>query len=453
MSTNKIILIKTDKLHPHPDNPRKNIGDISELAESIKKNGVLQNLTVVPLDNSAEEYTVIIGHRRLAAAKEAELKEVPCAVTEMTAEEQFHTMLTENMQRVDLTPMEQAQGFQIMFDWGYSEKDIAEKTGFSETTIRHRLNMAKLSTKAIEQFEKNNGFQMSLSDFYALEKVPTLKEKNEILKLAHSSRDIHIRAAQAETKARRDKAYNNLVKLLKKTYPDIEPFPDRENIWNGKWEKVKSIDLDKLLPDKVTIRAAKKGEKLFFYKGYACLDIYHKKPKEEKVESEYDRQRKEQEKRGKQITAKLKQMTGRSADLIRAVIDGKVDDLPQGDTEEVKDALWQLLVSSETFLRGIKLCDFMACGDYYKLSSEDCAAVDEKVKGLSVIHQMLIMLHEEVKNVSTYSYGTTYNKEKAEMLVSFYSLLERYGWSFEDEEEAILNGTHELYTKPDSEEG
>ena len=77
MSENKSIeYISIHNLSPHPKNPRKSVGDVSELAESIKKNGVLQNLTVVP-GKIEGTYTVIIGHRRLAAAKLAELDFVP----------------------------------------------------------------------------------------------------------------------------------------------------------------------------------------------------------------------------------------------------------------------------------------------------------------------------------------------------------------------------------------
>lgn len=114
--------IAVNELFPHPDNPRKDIGDVTELAESIRVNGVLQNLTVVPnmvlgeLTNEIWQrgYKVIIGHRRLAAAKLAGLKELPCVVAEMTEREQLSTMLTENMQRSDLTVYEQAQGFQLV---------------------------------------------------------------------------------------------------------------------------------------------------------------------------------------------------------------------------------------------------------------------------------------------------------------------------------------------------
>lgn len=90
-----IVMLPVDRLHPHPDNPRKSLGELSELAESIRKNGIMQNLTVVPKGES--DYTVIIGHRRLAAAKEAGLIAVPCAIADMALTDQVATMLLENV--------------------------------------------------------------------------------------------------------------------------------------------------------------------------------------------------------------------------------------------------------------------------------------------------------------------------------------------------------------------
>ena len=106
----EIVYIPAERLVPHPDNPRKDLGDLTELAASIKENGIFQNLTVVP--EFEDRFTVIIGHRRLAAAKLAGLTELPCVVVEMTPKEQVQTMLLENMQRSDLTVYEQAQGAQ-----------------------------------------------------------------------------------------------------------------------------------------------------------------------------------------------------------------------------------------------------------------------------------------------------------------------------------------------------
>lgn len=85
----ELTYLSVDKLHPHPDNPRKDLGDLTELTDSIKVNGVFQNLTVVP---EGDGCTIIIGHRRCAAAKAAGLTEVPCIVTEMSEREQLQAL-------------------------------------------------------------------------------------------------------------------------------------------------------------------------------------------------------------------------------------------------------------------------------------------------------------------------------------------------------------------------
>ena len=155
----EITNIACRRLHPHPDNPRKELGDLTELAASIKENGIFQNLTVIPghylnsreyiakcVDEggdaaaaaaawtpkavwSSDDYTIIIGHRRAAAAQQAGLFEVPCVVVEMDEREQLQTMMIENMQRSDLTTYEQAQGFQLMLDLGDTVEQVASKSG------------------------------------------------------------------------------------------------------------------------------------------------------------------------------------------------------------------------------------------------------------------------------------------------------------------------------------
>jgi len=82
----QLVMLPVKEIQPHPNNPRKDLGDLSELTESIKKNGIMQNLTVVK--NEGGGYTVIIGHRRLEAAKAAGVSEVPCAVAELDEGEQ-----------------------------------------------------------------------------------------------------------------------------------------------------------------------------------------------------------------------------------------------------------------------------------------------------------------------------------------------------------------------------
>lgn len=171
--------IAIEKLHPHPDNPRKVLGDIDELAESIKASGILQNLTVVPMNDDWTEFTVIIGHRRLAAAKQAGLTELPCAVVEMTEKEQLSTMLTENMQRSDLTVYEEAKGCQLLLDLGDTVAEVAEKTGFSESKIRRRVKLCELDEEA---FKESQIRQPTLADYDRLNQIKDIDVRNELLK-------------------------------------------------------------------------------------------------------------------------------------------------------------------------------------------------------------------------------------------------------------------------------
>lgn len=174
----KLQMIPTDKLHPHPQNPRKVIGDVTELAESIKANGILQNLTVVPNNDNWDDFTVIIGHRRLAAAKQAGLTELPCAVVEMTEKEQLSTMLTENMQRSDLTVYEEAKGCQLLLDLGDTVAEIAEKTGFSESKIRRRVKLCELDEEA---FKESQIRQPTLADYDRLNQIKDIETRNKLL--------------------------------------------------------------------------------------------------------------------------------------------------------------------------------------------------------------------------------------------------------------------------------
>lgn len=211
--------IKVDRLHEHPDNPRKDPGDLTELTESIRKNGILQNLTVVPYfeaetgepaENGEGEghYRVIIGHRRLAAAKRAGLDRVPCAVEEMEYKKQISTMLLENMQRTDLTPYEQAQGFQMMMDLGSSVAEIVKDTGFSETTVRHRLKLMELDKDLLQ--EKSGG-NIQMKDLIQLERIEDPEKKNELLEAlgTHDFRFKYTAAIRQQEAKKRKQAFRD----------------------------------------------------------------------------------------------------------------------------------------------------------------------------------------------------------------------------------------------------
>ena len=130
----------------------------------------MQNLTVIPGywdENRAhhdEGYTLIIGHRRFAAGKMAGVTMYPCRIVQdMSYKDQVGTMLEENMQRIDLTVLEQAEGFQMMLNLGDTEEQIAEKTGFSRTTVHRRLEIAKLDRDLVkEKTDENGAYQLGI---------------------------------------------------------------------------------------------------------------------------------------------------------------------------------------------------------------------------------------------------------------------------------------------------
>lgn len=175
-SANNITMIPIAQLIPHPQNPRKSLGDLTELADSIRANGIYQNLTVVPNPPVPDSFTVIIGHRRLAAAKAAGLDKVPCAIVKMTDKQQLETMLLENMQRADLTVLEEAQGLQLLIDLGDDVASLSKSTGFSKKTIKNRLLLNAYDPDSVTKaFDRG----ATLEDYVKLAKIqdPNLRDK------------------------------------------------------------------------------------------------------------------------------------------------------------------------------------------------------------------------------------------------------------------------------------
>ena len=262
MTTSGITNINAKLIHQHPDNPRKDLGDLTELSESIKKKGIMQNLTVVPGhwdENRAhheEGYTLIIGHRRFAAGKMAGVTMYPCRIVQdMSYKDQVGTMLEENMQRIDLTVLEQAEGFQMMLDLGDTEEQIAEKTGFSRTTVRRRLEIAKLDPELVkEKTDEDGAYQLNLKDLAELSRIEDVETRNRILKDAADSRQIKWKVEAEIKNKEREKNKKIIVELLeeagiKKATKEIE-----KKKYTAELKDVKTFSLDKEPPKKINIR-------------------------------------------------------------------------------------------------------------------------------------------------------------------------------------------------------
>ena len=142
--------IKLSSIEPNQGQPRKDFNQelISELADSIKKYGVLQPLLV---QKKGDSYEIIAGERRWRAAREAGLKEVPVVIKEYTRQQAMEIALVENIQRQDLNPIEEAQAYQqLIREFELTQEEIAERVSRSRTAITNSMRLLKLDERVQE---------------------------------------------------------------------------------------------------------------------------------------------------------------------------------------------------------------------------------------------------------------------------------------------------------------
>jgi ParB family chromosome partitioning protein len=137
-------LIAIDKIDPNPEQPRTEIGDLTELTASISEKGVLEPLLVKP-SRLTGRWMIIAGERRWRAATAAGLSEVPCIEMEVDDRTVAEIALIENMQRKDLTIWEEADGLQSLCErFGYTHEEVARKVGKSRTTVTEIVSIATI---------------------------------------------------------------------------------------------------------------------------------------------------------------------------------------------------------------------------------------------------------------------------------------------------------------------
>lgn len=146
----KEYMMKLSIIEPNQGQPRKDFNEesIAELADSIKKYGVLQPLLV---KKQGEHYEIVAGERRWRAAKEAGLKEIPVVIKEYTRQQAMEIALIENVQREDLNPIEEAQAYQqLMQEFALTQEEIAERVSRSRTAITNCMRLLKLDKRVQE---------------------------------------------------------------------------------------------------------------------------------------------------------------------------------------------------------------------------------------------------------------------------------------------------------------
>ncbi len=140
-----VSIVNITKIEPNREQPRKNFNEdaIQELAESIKKVGLLQPLTV---QDRKDHYEIIAGERRWRACKLAGLKEIPVVIKNLTEQEIVEISLIENIQREDLNPIEEALAYKkLLNDFSLKQDEVAERVSKSRTAVTNSMRLLKLA--------------------------------------------------------------------------------------------------------------------------------------------------------------------------------------------------------------------------------------------------------------------------------------------------------------------
>jgi len=425
--------IKIGYLDHHPNNPRKDLGDLSELAASIKARGVLQNLTVVPQKELGVDtvYTVIIGHRRLEAAKLAHLDELPCVIVDMDEKTQIATMLLENLQREDLTVYEQAQGFQLMLNLGESVSTIATMSGFSETTVRRRVNMLDLDKK---EFEKSMERGATLMDYVALEKINNIDRKNEVLKQIGTKNFEYALRNAVDTEKREELT----ARILEQLNTFAEEVTDTRDLVYVGFLSISENEKIEIPEDSDTV-------KYYFCNNTYSIRIYREKTEaddnddDEEDETPFEREARERRE-------KLDAITHTAFNLRQSFVK---DFKPQKKQHNIiaTFAAVQMIDSSSFWQFESKVLSFLGMVTADGQKQKDVILDLIEAEPERILFVMSYLRINEYDHDDYYDYVEMH--ESNEKIDKAYAILEQLGYVMSDDEKALQDGTHELLRPED----
>lgn len=147
---NSTVTLKISEIEPNKDQPRTDFDDkaLAELAESIAQHGVLQPLLVRPLMYGG--YQIVAGERRYRASRMAGLTEVPVVIRELDDRETMEIALIENLQRENLTPVEEAKGYKTLMDtYGFTQEQVSSSVGKSRSAVANSLRLLNLPEEVL----------------------------------------------------------------------------------------------------------------------------------------------------------------------------------------------------------------------------------------------------------------------------------------------------------------
>ena len=205
-------LVNINDIEPNRDQPRKFFDDeaLKELSDSIAMHGIIQPLLVRPLSDGG--YQLIAGERRWRASRMAGLTQVPVVVREMTDMEAMELALIENLQREDLNPIEEAEGYKLLMDtYSLTQEQAAEKVGKSRPAVANAMRLLVLPQEVLDMVK-----QGIISSGHARTLIP-LSDDSLIIKLAEeiSQKELSVRETERIVKTLM-KPKSEIVKKKKK---------------------------------------------------------------------------------------------------------------------------------------------------------------------------------------------------------------------------------------------
>ena len=389
---------------------------------------------------------MVIGHRRLAAAKLAGLKELPCIVSDMGLRDQVRTMLMENIQRADLTIYEQAQGFQMMMDMGDTVEEIARKSGFSQSTVRRRVKLLALDQEKLKASVERGA---NLVDYMELDKIEDPALKNEVLDAIGTNNFRQRLASAIQTEKTR--------KFVAERAAEVSQWATQ--IEGADWQKytyVRNYGLWNWKKDSVVERPADADTVQYYYCiGQQQVDIYKEKagPDEDAVAQAWSVQEQEKYKRR---AANLAAVTLRAFNLRREFIAGISNSQAKAHLRDVLRLAGQVCFMTEdgdadldqSLLAGLleisaDLENDAFPMDVYKAEMDRCPE-----------YTLLATLYASIDSDRMEYWGSRWDMEnhrsvlvheENKALDFVYDTLETFGYQMSDEEAALQDGTHELF--------
>ena len=440
--------IELEKIKPHPLNPRQDLGDLTELAASIKANGVLQNVTVIPETdehgNDTGCYITLIGHRRCAAAKEAGLTEVPCVVNdEFDERDQVAMMVIENDQRAALTPYEQAKGYQVMLDLGMSVRDISEKVGASERKVRRRIKLTELDEEALK------AASLKAISFDELEKLNAIKDdntRNDVLSAFGTSEySWKYRAAIEKERQEEQKAIFRSALMKKGAI---------EGRYEGTYTHnyIDSVPLENEAPSDLTEKMLEGIQYFFSFVNSWCY-LYTEKTvllvPQDNEESEQERADKEREERIEKSMRELDELCKMAYKLRTGFIASCSEQTCKAHVNDIISFLTKVMWSNGAYTGSYWVRNMYPYVGGESADAKTAAREFSEFYARTWPHQTLLwnacaMLNDS-EDEDFYNGACEY--ERNEKIMALYELLEKLGYEMSSVEKALIYGTHELFEK------